>query len=170
MALLEALKTLNGLKREGVIRDYAICGGYAASYYLEPAYTYDLDILVLLDSDTDYHALYEYFRQRGSRIENVYIVVEDVPVQFLPSYIGPLFSEAIKKARRITVKGTRTKVITVEHLIALFLVSFRPKDKIRILELLEQADKRLLDEMLRRFDDEKTPLRQRFKKVLANLQ
>jgi len=59
--------------------------------------------------------------------------------------------------------------VRVEHLIALFLVSFRPKDKIRILELLPLADKHLLDEILKRFEDEKTPLRQRLRRVLANL-
>lgn len=169
MALLEALEVLNNLKKTGVIKDYAIGGGYAANYYLEPFYTYDLDILVLLDSDADYRALYQYFRERGNRIENIYVLIGNVPVQFLPSYISPLFSDAIRKARRITVRGIPSKVVSVEHLIALLLVAFRPKDKIRILELTELADKRLLDRILRRFEDEKTPLRQRLRRILANL-
>jgi hypothetical protein len=169
LGLVGTLETLNDLKKKGVMGDYAIGGGYAANYYLEPSYTYDLDILVLLGSDADYRALYKHFMERGNRIENVYIVIDDMPVQFLPSYISPLFDDAVRKARRITVKGTSSKVVSVEHLIALLLVSFRPKDKIRVLELSELADKRVLDEMLRRFEDEKTPLRQRLKRVLANL-
>ncbi len=169
MPLLGALETLNGLKRKGIIRDYAIGGGYAVNYYLEPSYTYDLDILVLLGSDADYRALYKYFRERGNRIENVCIIIEDMPVQFLPSYISPLFSDAITKARRITVRGIPSKVIRVEHLIALLLVSFRPKDRIRILELLELANKRLLDGILKRFEDEKASLRQKLRRILANL-
>ena len=92
-----------------------------------------------------------------------------MPVQFLPSYISPLFDDAIRKARRITVRRVPSKVVRVEHLIALLLVSFRPKDKIRILELLELANRQLLDEILRRFEDEETPLRQRLRRVLANL-
>lgn len=92
-----------------------------------------------------------------------------MPVQFLPSYISPLFTDAIRKARRITVRGMRTKVVRVEHLIVLLLTSFRPKDKIRILELLELANPLMLDEILGRFEDEKTPLRQRLRRVLANL-
>lgn len=169
MALLGALEALNNLKRTGVIKDYAIGGGYAVNYYLEPSYTYDLDIMVLLGSDADYHALYQYFRERGNKIENVYIVIEDIPVQFLPSYISPLFGEAIRKARRIAVRGIPSKVVRVEHLIALLLVSFRPKDKIRILELMGLADKHLLEEILRRVEDDKTPLRQRLRRVLENL-
>lgn len=169
MGLLTALEALKGLKRKGVIKDYAIGGGYAVNYYLEPSYTYGLDILVLLGSDADYHALYQHFREAGNKIENIYIMIGDLPVQFLPSFISPLFDEAIKKARRITVGGVPSKVVRVEYLIALLLVSFRTKDKIHILSLLELADRKVLDETLRRFEDEKTPLRQRLGRVLANL-
>ncbi len=169
MGLLTALETLNGLKRKGVIKDYAIGGGYAVNYYLEPSYTYDLDILVLLGSDADYHTLYKHFREAGNKIQNIYIMIGDLPVQFLPSFISPLFDEAIKKARRITVGGVPSKVVRVEYLIALLLVPFRTKDKIHILSLLELADRKVLDETLRRFEDEKTPLRQRLGRVLANL-
>ncbi len=169
MGLLAALETLNGLKREGIIKDYAIGGGYAVNYYLEPSYTYDLDLLVLLGSDADYHVLYEHLREAGNKIENIYITIGDLPVQSLPSFISPLFDEAIRKARRITVGGVPSKVIRVEYLIALLLISFRTKDKIRILSLLELTDRKVLDEILRRFEDEKTPLRQRLGRVLANL-
>ena len=167
--MLTALETLNGLKRKGIFKDYAIGDGYAVSYYLEPTYTYDLDILVLLESDADYHALYQYFREAGNKIENIYIMIGDLPVQLLPSFISPLFEETIKKARRITVGGVSSKVVRVEYLIALLLVSFRIKDKIHSLSLLELADRKVLDETLRRFEDEKTPLCQRLGRVLANL-
>lgn len=169
MALIEALRVLNNLKRESLIGDYAICGGYAVIYYLEPSYTYDLDILVLLKSDADYYILYKYFKDKGNKIENVYIIIEDMPVQFLPSYLSPLFEDAIRKAKRITVKGVPSKVVRAEHLIALLLVSFRPKDRVHIGELLKLADKGLLDDILARFADEKTPFRQRLRRILENL-
>lgn len=169
MALTGVLKVLNDLKRKGLIGDYAIGGGYAVNYYLEPSYTYDLDILVLLGSDADYRALYNYFRGQGTKIENVYVVIDNTPVQLFPSYISSLFADAIRKARRITIKGTPGKVVTVEHLIALLLVSFRPKDRIRILELVEQANKGMLNTILGEFEDEKAPLRQRLTRILADL-
>jgi len=96
-------------------------------------------------------------------------MIGDLPIQFLPSFISPLFDEAIRKARRITVGGVPSKVVRVDYLIALLLVSFRTKDKIHILSLLELTDRKELDEILRRFEDEKTPLRQRLGRVLANL-
>jgi len=164
------LVTLNNLKKKGVIKDYAIAGGYAISYYLEPAYTYDLDILALFGSDEDYHSLYEYFREQGNKIEEIYIFIDDMPVQFFPSFIGKLFSNAIRDARRVKVKGVNTKVVTVEYLIALLLKAFRPKDKVRIVELLDKANEGLLKDILGRCDDEKGLLQTRFNGLLATLQ
>ena len=127
--MIEALRTLNELKRKGVIKDYAIGGGYAVNYYLEPILTYDLGIFVLMTTDKEYSALYQYFRSRKYRIENVYIIIGGMPVQFLPSFISPLIEETIRRAKRIRVKGTPSKVLTVEYLIATLLMAFRPKDK-----------------------------------------
>lgn len=168
--MIEALRTLNKLKREGLIRDYAIGGGYAVNYYLEPMLTYDLDIFVLMTGDEEYSALYQYFRSSKYKIENVYIVIEGMPVQFLPSFISPLMDEAVRRAKRIMVKGVPSKVLTVEYLIAALLVAFRPKDRMVIPHLLEQADKRLLDEILARFSDEKAPLDKRLGRILESLQ
>ena len=168
--MIEALRTLNQLKREGVIKDYAIGGGYAVNYYLEPILTYDLDIFVLMTTDREYSALYQYFRSRKYQIRNVCIIIEGMPVQFLPSFISPLIDEAIRRSKKIRVKGTPSKVLTVEYLIATLLMAFRPKDKMVIPDLLEQADIRLLKEILGRFSDEKTPLDKRLGRVLESLQ
>jgi len=168
--MIEALRTLNELKRKGVVRDYAIGGGYAVNYYLEPILTYDLDIFVLMATDEEYSELYRYFRSRKYQIKNVYVILEGMPVQLLPSFISPLIDEAIKRAKRIRVKGTPSKVLTVEYLIASLLMAFRPKDKMVIPHLLEQADMRLLDEILGRFSDEKTPLDKRLGRILESLQ
>jgi len=168
--MIEALRTLNQLKREGVIKDYAIGGGYAVNYYLEPILTYGLDIFVLMTTDKESSALYQYFRSRKYQIENVYIIIEGMPVQFLPSFISPLIDGAVRRAKRIRVKGIPSKVLTVEYLIATLLTAFRPKDKMVIPHLLEQADMRLLNEILGRFGDEKAPLDNRLGRILESLQ
>ncbi len=84
------LVTLNDLKEKGVIKDYAIAGGYALVYYLEPSYTYDLDINIILNSEDEFHKLYQYFEEKGNRIESVYIYIDDMAVQFFPGYGGDL--------------------------------------------------------------------------------
>jgi len=97
-------------------------------------------------------------------------MIDDLPVQFLPSYISPLIAEAIKKAKRIRIKGTYTKIFKVEYLIATLLLAFRPKDKMVIPQLLEQADMKLLNNIMKRFSHEKTPLDKRLRKILESIQ
>jgi hypothetical protein len=167
--LEKTLKELNRLKREGLIRDYAIGGGYAVNYYLEPILTYDLDIYVLMDEDDEFYDLYDYFKKARYKIENVYIIIGNMPVQFLPSFIHPIIDEAVRKAKRIRFKGISTKVLTVEYLIATLLRAFRPKDKMIIPSLLELADEIKLESIVRRFSDEKTPLDQRLRKILESI-
>lgn len=166
MSFQGVILTLNNLKKEKIIGDYAICRGYAISYYLEPAYTYDLDIVVLLNDEEEYHNLYAYLRKRGNKIENVYIWISDMPVQFLPSYIGGLYEGAIKEARKISVKGIPTKVVSIEYLVALLLKSYRPKDKIRIVELLEKADIDAINNIIKKYQDEEPILQKRLRAIL----
>ena len=162
------LNELNALVSQGVIRDYAIGGGYAVMYYGIPYSTFDLDVLVLLGTEEDFHNLYTHYYQKGNKIENVYIYISNMPVQFLPNYISPLFNNAIKKAKQITVNGVPSKVVKLEYLIALLLTAFRPKDKIHIIELAKNADMSTLHEILKRFDDGQHLLSKRLKEVLGN--
>ena len=167
MDLKNVLACLNNLVVKGIIQDYAIGGGYAAMYYDIPMTTYDLDVLVALPGEKDYHCLYDYFRKEGAKIEEVYIFIEDMPVQFLPNYISPLFNSAIENANIVEFEGLRTKFVSVEYLVALLLTAFRLKDRIRIQSLLNKADKCLLLDIINRFDDEQGALHKRYKKVLA---
>ncbi|GAG02635.1 unnamed protein product, partial [marine sediment metagenome] len=147
--LPSVLIELNALVRLGIIRDYAIGGGYAVMYHGIPYSTFDLDVLAVLGSDEDFQRLYSHYRQKGNKIEDVYIYIADMAVQFLPNYISPLFNNAIKEAQRIRVNGVPSKVVTVEYLMALLLTAFRPKDKIHIIELAKSADMPMLNEILR---------------------
>ena len=166
MGLPEALGALNELKEKGVIQDYAIGGGYAVIYHNIPYSSYDLDIFAILRSDDDYQAIYQHFREKGNKIEDVFIYIEDTPVQILPN-ISPLYNEAVEQAHQIEIDGVLSKIARVEHLIIIALEVFRLKDKIRIAQLLKKADKELLDKILDRFDDEKGTLRKRYESVLA---
>lgn len=170
MSFQGVLSTLNDLKKKGIIQDYAIAGGYALFYYLEPAYTYDVDIVILLQGEDYFHRLYQHFREEGKKIEDVYIYIEDMPVQFFPGYGGDLFEDAVRGANRITVKGIPSKVVSVEYLITLLLKSYRAKDKIRIAELLPKADTDTLSEILRKHDNEKDNLQVRYQNLLRTLQ
>ncbi len=170
MGLVETLKTLNQVKEKGIMQDYAIIGGYAVIYHAVPYSTYDLDIGVILRNEDDFHGLYEYFRNKGNKIENVYIYINDMPVQFLPNYISPLYNEAIQQAHEILVEGVPSKVARVEHLIVMALEVFRAKDKYRIIQLLGKADNKRLNSIIRRFDNEEGKFRARYREILADTQ
>jgi len=168
MGLREVLTHLNDLKATGIIQDYAIGGGYAAMLYDIPMTTYDLDVLAVLPTEDDYHRLYEHFRTKGAKIENVYIFIEGMPVQFLPNYISPLFDSAIEEANIVDFQGVSSKFVSIEYLIALYLTAFRKKDIIRVQSLIKKAKKKLLLDIIRRFDNDQYKLYERYKKVLAD--
>lgn len=167
MGLKEVLVSLNNLKAEGVIQDYAIGGGYAAMFYDIPMTTYDLDVLAILPSEKDYHNLYEHFRGQGARIEDVYIFIEDMPVQFFPNFINPLYNSAIEKANIVDFGNVSSKFVSVEYLIALYLTAFRDKDIIRIKSLTRKANGDLLIDIVKRFSDDQYPLYKRYQEILA---
>ena len=47
----KTLQILNELVVTGIINEYAIAGGMAHFYYIEPSVTYDLDLIVNLPVD-----------------------------------------------------------------------------------------------------------------------
>ena len=53
MSFTEAFRALNGLKRRKVIRDYVVIGAVAATTYMEPVFTEDVDVIVLVDTDEE---------------------------------------------------------------------------------------------------------------------
>jgi predicted nucleotidyltransferase len=125
-----------------------------------------LDVLVILASENDFHNLYNYYTSKGAKIENVYVYIEDMPVQFLPNYIGPLFNDAIEEAVTVDFEGISSRVISVEYLVLLLLTSFRVKDKIRIKNLFSKVNKELLLRYIKRYSNDKNKLYERYKEVL----
>lgn len=167
--LIEAIKELNQLQEKGVIQDYAIGGGHALVYHGVLKSTYDLDIFAIIrgeDSLCILQPIYEYFKGKGHEVRGEHIIIGDMPVQILPN-ISPLSNNAVEEAHEVELEGIPTKFIGAEHLIALSLVAFRQSDKKRIRELLEKADRKSLDRLLNRFDNEENQLRPRFQKVLG---
>lgn len=167
MSFYNVIQVLNNTKLDNVFSDYAIMGGYAVNYYIEPTFTSDIDVLVLVDTDEDYNKIFSYFTRQGYKMVNLYVVIENTQVQFLPSTISPLYKEAVKYAKTISFKDATTRIITAEHLVALLLVSYRPKDKIRIGQLLKVVDEDSLWRIVSKHDSKQTPVFQRLKEILG---
>ncbi len=58
-------------------------------------------------------------------------------------------------------------MITSEHLVALLLVSYRPKDRIRISQLLKVVDENSLWGIFRSYDTKQNSIFQKLKEILG---
>ncbi len=138
------LQVLNELEHRGVIERYAIGGAMGATFYVEPLLTFDLDVFVILPPSAaadllSLAPLYEALRARGYTEEGECVLIEGVPVQFLPAY-NSLLDEALREARETSYEDAPTRVVRAEHLIAICLQTGRDKDRERVRLFREQAE------------------------------
>lgn len=153
------LAVLNRLVDEGVVERYAIGGAVAAIFWAEPFDTIDLDIFVLLPEAV--HPLdplrdvIEHLAASGYSFEGELLVIEGVPVQFIPAGDeSGLQREALLAAVEHRYLDTvATWVIAPEYLVALALDAHRPKDYERVWRLLQQAevDRPRIGELVERY-------------------
>lgn len=140
----KTLEIINELGREGLVKDYAIGGAVAALKWVEPFFTRDLDIFVIPITEPDTHSvisflpIFDSLKTKGyDQWTGQWILIEGIPVEFLPA--EGLAKEAVEGAVEVDFEGVKTKVMTPEHLIALFVKAFREKDKMKIRLLLDQG-------------------------------
>jgi hypothetical protein len=142
-AVKATFAVINQMQADGVIGKYAIGGAVGVTFYLEPSATLDIDIFVSLQKPSgsslvSIAPIYDYLKARGFKTEKEYIVIEDWPVQFLPTG-GALDEEALNQAVATEVEGIQTWVMTAEHLVAIALKTGRAKDFSRILQFIESG-------------------------------
>lgn len=152
----KTLKILNELRKDGLVEEYAIGGGVAVLFYVEPIFTSDLDIFCLVPMAkasllTTLSPIYDFFKKKGYKFHKEQIVIEGVPVQFIPAY-NELVEAAITHAKEIEYEGIKTKVVGLEYLIAIMIQTNRPKDRERIFLILEEAKikQEVLNKILKR--------------------
>jgi hypothetical protein len=150
----KTLAVLNDLKKRGLVTEYAIGGGMGAVFYVEPFLTYDLDVFIMSGEEAGLQPLagiYRFLKGRGYRPKDEQVVIEGLPVQFLPAW-NDLLQEAVREARTIRYQGTPTRVMAVEHLLAVMLSTGRAKDRERFFKVLDEAelDRKKLSRILER--------------------
>ncbi len=126
---------------DGIIKSYAIGGAVAATFYIEPTATYDIDIFVPFQQESgavlvSLSGIFDYLMRRGYRPAGAHIVIEGWQVQFLPAD-DSLLGEALEQAVGQAVGETKTRVMTPEHLMAIALRTGRGKDLIRLTQFVE---------------------------------
>jgi hypothetical protein len=151
----KTLAVINQLEKEGLIGRYAIGGAVAATRYIEPVQTYDLDIFVVLpvapSGLISISPVYAYLAQRGYAPQGECIVIEEWPVQFLPVH-NSLTEEALAQAVEVEFGSTPTRVFSAEHLAAIMLDTGRPKDHARLIQFFEfnALDRAVLEDIVER--------------------
>ncbi|HEY6219405.1 MAG TPA: hypothetical protein VIV65_05080, partial [Gemmatimonadaceae bacterium] len=118
-----ALAAIERLKSDGVIEEYAIGGAMSLVFWSEPIPTFDLDVFVLLPSDSSLISLapiYDWSRRNGYREEAEHIVIAGLPVQIIPAH-NRLAEDAVASAALLEFESQPVRVIRPEHLIALYL-------------------------------------------------
>lgn len=134
------LAVINKMEQEGIIGRYAIGGAIAATLYVEPIQTYDLDLFVIFPETqsglVSITPLYSYLMQQGYTPQGETITVEGWPVQFLPVY-NALTEEALMTAVDVEFGATPTRVVSAEHLAAIMLETGRAKDHARLVQFFE---------------------------------
>jgi hypothetical protein len=159
----KTLQVIEAMARQGIIKAYAIGGGIAATYYIEPVLTYDLDIFFIPAKEglDVLEPIYDFAKERGFSTQAESILIEGFPVQFIPAY-NNLVREAVEKSATLKYREVEAKVVTAEYLAAIALQTGRAKDRERVIRLLDEAviDRTVLGSILESFD-----LVDRFKKL-----
>lgn len=143
MAMEKAIKIINEMQALGIIKKYAVGGAIAAMFYTEPLLTYDLDIFFAPSEESEnllaLSPVYEYLKGKGYKPEQEHIIIEGIPVQFLPLY-NDLVKDAVDNAVQVEYKDTTVNVLKLEYLVAIMIQTSRPKDKQRIIKFLDEAN------------------------------
>lgn len=135
MNIVAATKIINQMLAAKVIENYALGGALAVTFYTEPIATQDVDIFFQIkEAENDLLILspiYDYLTRRGYEAKAEHIVVEDLPIQFLPIF-NDLTSEAVEDANEFELEDTTIRVMSPEYLVAIMLDTGRTKDYLRI--------------------------------------
>jgi len=153
----ETLKVINKMQAEGLFKRYAIGGGIGALFYIEPIATFDLDIFVILSDESStlvsLSPLYYWLAQKGYNTQGGHVIIEGIPVQFIPVY-NDLIEEAVRNSVVKVYENTRTYVLQPEYLIAILVQTSRPKDRERLIKFLDESELcfEKLDAILLKYD------------------
>lgn len=152
----KTLAVINQMLELGIITDYAIGGGMAAMFYMEPVLTYDLDIFCVLAREEKglniLAPIYKWADQAGYKTFKEHLLIEGLPVQFIPVY-NDLVREAVEKAVAKKIGLVKARVVAPEYLVAIMLQTSRKKDAVNVGKMLEETkiDRPALSKILKKY-------------------
>jgi hypothetical protein len=136
---------LEQLLREGLVIRYAVGGATAAGFHGEPLAPRDVDVFVFLDPPegsllVTLDPVFRRLDELGfNEFEEEGLLIHGFPVQFLSAAPG-LEAEAVEQAMIVEWEDHRLRVMRPEHLAVIALTVGRPKDRARLVYLVELPD------------------------------
>lgn len=153
----QTLRKINELIKINLIEKYAIAGGMAQFYYIEPSVTYDLDLIVQIHGEENnlspLSKIYLWAESNGLETESEHIIINGIPVQFLLAY-NDLVKEALINNSKIVLFDEETYILKAEYLMAIMLQTNRLIDRERLSRFLYEYDydKTLFLDIIQRFN------------------
>jgi hypothetical protein len=143
MSIEKVVSVLNRMRSDGIIERYAVGGAVAATFYLEPFSTVDINVFVPFRIESgswvaNPEPLFNCLRDKGFGMDGEYVSIGGWPVQLLPATDG-LVEEALLEAINHEVKAEIASVFSMEHLAAIALATGRSKDRARLSQFIESA-------------------------------
>jgi hypothetical protein len=138
----DVFNVINDMVKDGIISTYAVGGAIAATFYVEPFATEDVDVFVHIAVETsmfmELAPIYEYLNNRGYKPHREQIRIENWDVQFLLIEDNSLLDEAVAQANIFDFDGVDVRVMMPEYLVAIMLSVGRAKDFARVKMFIEQ--------------------------------
>ena len=150
-----ALRALNQIVIDRVIKQYAIGDAIGASFYIEARQSTDIDTFVFLEPSASglpsLTPVYDALVALVGSIVHEYVQFDAWPIQILPD-ANDLLREAIRMAVDSEYDGIPVCVFSAEHLCAVALQTGRTKDYLRVAMFIEQGvvNLDLLTDLLKR--------------------
>lgn len=139
----KTLEVIKKMQEAKLFKKYAIGGAIGSIFYIEPITTYDLDIMIILPETNkaiiSLSPIYNWLTKSGYKAEKEHVIIEGIPVQFIPAY-NELVTEAVNNALRKKFGNVETYVIRPEYLITIMLDTNRAKDMERIARFLKETE------------------------------
>jgi hypothetical protein len=150
------LELINQLEREEIIQKPTIGGSIALMYYAQPVKTDDLDVFCYIPNRElliDLGPIYRRLEELGCKINNLYVNVKGVDVQFLVPANEPLVEEALANAAPVSIDNVTTHIFEYEYALAVKAEANRAKDWAHIATAVESAapNKEKLDAILSKY-------------------
>jgi hypothetical protein len=124
---------------KGIILSYALGGGVAVKYYVNPPATIDIDFFVIVRGEgLDFMSpIYKFLLAHGAKFNKQNLIIYEKRLDILPAF--GLTKEAVLYADIVKINGVNVRIIKPDYLAAMLYFVGRKKDDERITMMINKG-------------------------------